>query len=382
MKRLDFFVFPFVMDFATAMAQIMVNLRALDLGASATMVGVVIGLCWGLAYMLTALTTGTMVSRYGARTMMLVGGLIFGVGTAACGFAHAPWLLLVAAPLAGAGSGFFWPSLQTYLKVEDPDETRIRSGIFNVSWTCGILSGVGLSGHAYRVIGPQWSFWGIGALAALVALVIAIEVRSQRPARGSLEAVADPEVPPEVGKAFLLMAWVTNFAMWLVGSSAVTILPRLARGLSFSDGAIGEMVAVVWLGQVVLFGVLATGSWWHYRKSPLIIGLLAAAFSMALFGQGRTATVLVIAAALLGASRAPSHMGSIHYGLNAWGNRDANMGYHEAIIGAGSVVGPVLSGMAADTWGIRAPFVLGAGVLAAALAIICLWPVRRVRQVQ
>jgi len=346
------------------------------------MVGVVIGVCWGVSYMLTALITGAMVSRYGAKAMMLVGGLVFGIGSAACGFAHAPWLLLVAAPLAGAGSGFFWPSLQTYLKVEDPDETRIRSGIFNVSWTCGILSGVGLSGHAYRVIGPQWSFWGIGALAALVALVIAIEVRSQRPARGSLEAVADPEVPPEVGKAFLLMAWVTNFAMWLVGSSAVTILPRLARGLSFSDGAIGEMVAVVWLGQVVLFGVLATGSWWHYRKSPLIIGLLAAAFSMALFGQGRTATVLVIAAALLGASRAPSHMGSIHYGLNAWGNRDANMGYHEAIIGAGSVVGPVLSGMAADTWGIRAPFVLGAGVLAAALAIICLWPVRRVRQVQ
>lgn len=107
MTRLDFVIVPFAMDMAVAMSQIMVNLRALDLGASATEVGVLMGLCWGIAYMLTALTTGRMVARFGARSMILVGGAGFALGLAAYGFATTPWHLLVAAPVAGAGSGVF-----------------------------------------------------------------------------------------------------------------------------------------------------------------------------------------------------------------------------------------------------------------------------------
>jgi hypothetical protein len=52
------------------------------------------------------------------------------------------------------------------------------------------------------------------------------------------------------------------------------------------------------------------------------------------------------------------------------------MGYHEAIIGAGCVVGPVLSGIVADAGGVRAPFVLAGAAIAVTIAVIGLWPVR------
>lgn len=376
MKRLDFFLLPFAMDIAVAMAQIMVNLRALDLGASATTVGVLMGLCWGVPYMLAALTTGTMVARFGARTMMLVGAAAFGAGTAAYGFAISPWQLLVAAPVAGGGSGIFWPALQTYLKVDDANETRIRSGIFNVSWTCGILTGVGISGHAYRLAGPRWSFWLAAMLVGGALIIIAARVRPQRVSEHGLNDGVEPDVPPALGRAFLRMAWLANFTMWFVGTSAVTVFPRLARGLGFSDGAIGEMTAVVWIGQVALFGLLATGAWWHYRKAALLLGLAAGLATTALFARGTSAAALVLASLLLGAARTPSHVGSMHYGLHAWGNRDANMGYHEAILGAGCVAGPVLSGIVADIGGVRAPFALCAGLIVLALLAVGAWPVR------
>jgi predicted MFS family arabinose efflux permease len=172
------------------------------------------------------------------------------------------------------------------------------------------------------------------------------------------------------------MAWVANFTMWFVGSSSATVFPRLARSLGFGDGAIGEIAAVVWLGQVALFGLLATGSWWHYRKAAIVAGLLAGAVAMAMFARGSATFMLVAAAALLGASRTPAHVGSMHYGLHTGGNRDANMGYHEAIIGAGCVVGPVLSGIVADAGGVRAPFVLAGAAIAVTIAVIGLWPVR------
>jgi MFS family permease len=382
-KRLDFFILPFAMDVAVAMSQIMVNLRALDLGASATEVGLLMGLCWGVAYMLTALATGRLVGRFGAKAMMLVGAAGFGIGTAAYGFALSPWHLLAAAPVAGAGSGIFWPSLQTFLKVDDDDETRIRSGIFNVSWTFGILTGVGVSGHAYSEIGPRGSFWMAATIVAAAFLVVAWRVRpgpasnSSSQPDGSVVSIEDDD--PR-GRAFLRMAWVANFTMWFVGSSAATVFPRLARSLNFSDGAIGEMAAVVWIGQVALFGILATGSWWHFRKAAFIVGLLAGVGAMAMFARGASALVLVAASALLGASRTPSHVGSMHYGLHSGGNRDANMGYHEAILGAGCVLGPVLSGLVADAGGVRAPFVLGAAAIGLTVALVTLWPVPHCRQ--
>ncbi len=105
MTRSGFFLFPFAMDVAVAMSQMMLNLRALDLGASATEVRVLMGLCRGVAYMLTTLATGRLVGRYGPKAMMLVGAAGFGTGTAAYGFAQAPWRLLVAPPPAGASAG-------------------------------------------------------------------------------------------------------------------------------------------------------------------------------------------------------------------------------------------------------------------------------------
>lgn len=379
MTRSDFAIIPFAMDAAVAMSQIMVNFRALDLGASATQIGILMGLCWGVAYMLTALATGRLVGRFGAKSMMLAGAAAFGVGTAAYGFALAPWHLLVAAPLAGAGSGIFWPSLQTYLKVEDNDETRVRSGIFNVSWTCGILTGVAVSGHAYDLIGARGAFWAAGAIVAVVFVFMAVRVRRSNgapdPVGSDGSGVAIEQDDPR-GRAFLRMAWIANFAMWFVGSSAATVFPRLARSLDYGDGAIGEMAAVVWIGQVALFAILATGSWWHFRKAAFLTGFLAGIAAMALFARGSSAVALVAGSALLGASRTPAHVGSMHYGLHTGGNRDANMGYHEAILGAGCVLGPVLSGMAADAGGVRAPFALGGAALIVTFVVIGLWPIR------
>lgn len=383
MTRLDFFFIPFAMDVAAAMSQIMVNLRALDLGASATLVGMLAGLAWGVTYVLAALRSGPMVTRFGARRMMLVGALACMVGLFAYGLATAPWHLLVTAPLAGAGAGVFWPALQTCLKVPDVDETRVRAGIFNVSWTSGILAGTGLSGHAYRAMGPHWSFFSAAGLVLAVFVMVLFRVRGASAAVAVYDidaSAAEPAQAPGLGIVFLRMAWTVNFVMWMAGSAAGTVFPRLARSLHLSDGSIGEIAAMVWLGQMVFFGLLSSGGWWHYRRAAFLAGMLTGVAALALFAVGRGAAAFAVASVLLGAARTPGHLGSIHYGLHSGGNRDANMGYHEAVLGAGCVLGPVLSGIVADWGGVRAPFWGAAGVVLAAMCVVALWPLPK-RQV-
>jgi len=374
LKRYDIVAIPFMMDLAVAMYQLMVNLRALDLHASAFLVGSMMGLGFCVPYVAACSFTGQMLSRIGARTAMVGGAALFAASAALCAVAGSPWVLLAATPLAGLGNGMFWPSFQTCLKSPDADETRVRAGIFNVSWTIGILTGGALAGHAYHIIGPRGALLTVGCIILVTAGLIRMRVESPQEDALGQETDGGTDAPGAHGPAFRYIAWIANFALWFAGAAAGTVFPRLARGLGYGDGAIGEILAVVWIGQVALFGILSTFVWWHYRKSPMVIGLVGCVAAMALFGRGAGPVAFVAAFFVLGASRGPTHAGSVHYSLTS-GNRDANMGYHEAVLGAGGVAGAVLGGLVADIVGIRAPFALAAAVAVAAFAAIAAWPV-------
>ena len=375
MKRFDCFFIPFVMDLAIAMSQLMTNFRALDLGASPVTVGVLIGLGFGLPYVLGSMATGRTVPRLGARAVMIAGSALFGLGVGLTGLARAPWMLVAVAPLAGLGSGLFWPAFQTRLTADTPEETRARTSIFNVSWTIGILTGGALAGHFYRLAGPQASFGWVGALIGVLTVLLWVRVTPLAPRTiASCAEVSGPDAPERIAARYRVMAWTANGAIWVAASAAAAVFPRMARDLGFSDGVIGEISAATWLGQVALFGVLATGPWWHYRKAPLLAGLAGALLAMGLLGAGSSVLAFAGAFVLLGASRGPTQASSVHYSLHSGARSGANMGYHEAILGAGCVVGPLLAGALADRWGLRAPFAMGAAVVALAMGALAVIP--------
>lgn len=395
MKRMDFFILPFLMDLAVAVSQLMVNLRALDLGASALTIGVLLGICWGLPYVAVSIATGRTVGRIGARWTMVLGAVLFAVSVAGYGAARSTWLLLVAAPFGGAGSALFWPALQTCLPAETPDETSARSGVFNVSWTLGILLGGAGAGHLYRLSGPHASFYAVSALIGLEAVVIAMRARQTvRPAPPGT-STSGATAGQGRAKALLLMARASNFALWFLGAAAGAVFPRIARALGVDDGSIGEIAAAVWVGQVVAFAWVSRGAWWQGRVIPLACALAVgiAAMGLLAWAAGRSdlvrdlnerglavnwqtgflasSTVAFVAGfSLVGIARALTHAASMHYSLTVGPSPEANMGYHEAIIGIGFVLGPLAAGFAADELGLQAPFVMSALVGAAALALV------------
>ena len=59
-------------------------------------------------------------------------------------------------------------------------------------------------------------------------------------------------------------------------------------------------------------------------------------------------------------------------------DRDADIGIHETVLGAGNLVGPLAGGLIGEYIGARAPYLLGAGVIAIALLAQAVY-LRRVR---
>ena len=73
---------------------------------------------------------------------------------------------------------------------------------------------------------------------------------------------------------------------------------------------------------------------------------------------GKHTVVFAAAMALIGLGRGMTYTCSLFYGLEATHGGGASTGFHEFLIGVGFVSGPFLSGLAAQHFGLRAPFAL------------------------
>ena len=85
---------------------------------------------------------------------------------------------------------------------------------------------------------------------------------------------------------------------------------------------------------------------------------------MILAAMARTPLVFAVAFMITGMCIAVTYLTSLFYGMHSRPEaRGASMATHEAVVGGGMVVGPLLGGLVATWFSLRAPFVLGAVVL-------------------
>lgn len=68
--------------------------------------------------------------------------------------------------------------------------------------------------------------------------------------------------------------------------------------------------------------------------------------------------VLALAMLAVGGLGGITYTSSIFYSLHREGNRGTMSGFHEAVLGGGALVGPLLGGIAGKFFGLRAPYLL------------------------
>jgi len=371
-RRLDFAVIPFIMDLTIAMAGLLVNIRAQDLGATPLQLGL-IGVAWGLPYALFCPAAGRAADRYHRGAILATGAALYGVTAVLYGVVSTPLKLILSAPIGGVGCALFWPCFETLLHTDNPKETRERVGIFNVGWTLGILAGSAAAGYFYDFVGPRAAFLAIGGAAFTDALYAAWRARGVAPpakaADSQLETGADPRLPVAFRAGHLRIAWVANFTLWFAGSASSTIFPKLARSLAMSNGLIGLITAAVMAAQSVSFALVSRTSRWHYKLTPIVAMQIVSAAGLAVIGTGTTAIAFAAGMLLMGLGRGMSYSASLYYGLDREAAHGASTGIHEAVIGAAMVAGPLVAGAAADRVSLRTPFWLAAGLILTGVAL-------------
>ncbi|MFQ6098471.1 MAG: MFS transporter, partial [Armatimonadota bacterium] len=341
-----------------------VILYADDLGASALKLGIVGATAF--AYSISCLFTGRLSDRWGRKRVAAVGAL--GYGAIFLGIAHVeaiPHLMLLAV-LGSAAVGFFWPPVQAWLG-EQRDRRSLSSslGIFNVCWSIGLIAGP-VAATWLRTWGATTPFYFASATAAVIVLLMLLVKRDGRAA----EEVEPLPVAPTAATTFLYLAWTATVATWFMGSSVKTLLPKLTRAHAVPDTTLGWLIATIAIAQTLTFATVRLFDGWQYRLTPIAALLGVGATGMVVLTLGDAPAVWAAGIAMTGVCAGMTYTSSLFYSLHGRSvGRGVRTGFHEAALGSGILLGPLLGGAAIDATGgnLYAPY-----VLAAAVAGLCL----------
>ncbi len=370
------------MDYAIGVAGLGFILLAVHLGASPLELGL-IGTVGAFSYTVGCLVSGRLSDRYGRRRSVILACLA--TGCAWCGFllVRRPLDILCILPFSGGGMSFFWPPLQAWLAelsaAGGKRELNRNIGRFNTFWCAGLMLGPVVAG----------SLWAYGhALPFVIAIltvlsIVAIAVVTPPGVMGVVAADAPEEpsqpVHPHAG-LFLRLAWLGNFASSVAMGAVKSLFPKLGNVLGYSEELIGCLVASIHLGQLALFFVGGRTTRWHYRVAPLVAAQVLAATGMVVAALTSSPVGFAVGFAAAGVCAGVTYVGSLFYSLH--GNTDdrgGKAGLHEAVLGAGVLLGPLLGGSLANATTLRAPYLLAIGTCVAAALLQCWMWVRRPR---
>ncbi len=368
----------FLLDIALPAAGLAVQFSAITLGANPTILGL-LGTLSAATYTLGCLISGRLSDRWGRRGATLTSAVLVGGCWALMAQAAAIWQLLILVTIGGALMSLFWPAVMAWLSdltAGGGHALRRVLSLFNVAWCSGMIIGMWLAGVLWDLIGPD-TFYSIVAIAVVVAALVAtVPTRRTRvPAADTPDqGPADAGTPPETQR-LMMVSRIGMFAGWFARAVIFTMFPKLGTTLGYSSTTIGLIIGLASVLTLVVFGAAGITTHWQYRTWPLWLITPVAIAGMSLAAIVHSPTLFWVAFAMVGVCMGAGYVLSQFYGLHGPPDkRGASMGAHEAVVGAGMVFGPLLGGLVATWFELRAAFVLAAVVaLLAGLAQIVTW---------
>lgn len=155
----------------------------------------------------------------------------------------------------------------------------------------------------------------------------------------------------------------------------IPIMPKFMESLGITGGIVGLLVAAFSLTQLLFSPLAGRFADKFGRKRMIVIGMLVFALSEVLFGLAHSPVLLFVSRLLGGISAAMIMPAVIAYAadITTKEERATGMGYINAAITTGFIIGPGIGGYIAE-FGIRVPFYSAgvAGIIAAILTFFVL----------
>jgi len=385
-KPYGIFAAAFLIDLAVACLMLSLQFLAVSMGAIPRVLGM-IGAFGSGGYAATCVFSGGIADRIGRKRSATIG--IFSAAVVWLLYTKAPnpyWLLAMV-PFGGAALGMVWPAVQAWLAERTASGQRALNrnlGLFNVSWSAGLLIGPLVAGYIWRDDFPALPFVLCAATGGVVVIVLLLTpgggpgVRQQRQ---SATDDADGAQDHALWPLFMKLAWAGNFSSWFVGATIQTMFPKLGLSaeMALSHRLVGVVIFCYWGALMGSFFLARTTQRWQFKMWPLIVAEAFSLLGMLCAGlYANSAVAFGICFAIAGGAAGVTYVSSLFYSITgspeSCGRRT---GFHEAILGVGSLAGGLISGEVATMFGLRTPYLAAASIIFAVVLVqVLVWTSR------
>jgi MFS family permease len=289
---------------------------------------------------------GALTRLYGAMSLVgLLGAML-------------PYSLVLAIllPVYSALGAMSWPILESLVSDGlESDRLSRRIALYNVVWSAAGALTLAVNGTIIEhFAGGVFAIPAIFHGCAMMLMRVSSRNMSD-PAPASTHApVAPAKIEPELLRLRTTALWLSRVALpatYVLIYSLMALMPSLPV-LRALDTARQTLVGSTWMiTRLLTFVLLGVTVWWHTRPRLLVIAaclMLLAFFGTAmrpsdLLGHGSQFTDLfsmLVSQALLGVVLGLIYAASLYFGMVLSEGSTEHGGYHEALIGLGSILGP------------------------------------------
>ncbi len=345
----------------------------------------------GVAYVLGAMNANRLTRVWSRRAALT--RIYFSMSVVALLGAALPYsaVLAVLLPVYSGIAAMSWPILESLVSEGlDSEDLSRRIAIYNLIWSAagaGVLAvnGVIIERFSGGVFAFPAILHGVGMM-----LIRRTSRTNSDPAPVSVHsdeshAHAMP-VEPELLRLRTTALWLSRVALpatYVLIYSLMALMPSLPVFRTL-DPARQTLVGSTWMAtRLLAFLLLGMTNWWHTRPRILIaaawlmlIAFLATVIRPSdLLGHGTQSTdllAMILSQILLGFALGLIYAASLYFGMVLSEGSTEHGGYHEALIGLGSVLGPGAGAIA--QWlrpgNVRAGIIAVGGVITASVLAV------------
>src|SRR5438552_5464861 len=345
---------------------------ATKLGASATIVGVLIA-AFSIAQLASAPLWGRFSDRYGRRPALLAGLIVSAIAYVIFAYASTLWLLLLSRIVQGLGGGTIGVVQAYVADASDPNDRAKSLGWLSAATSFGAVVGPAIGSGLIH-----WGHHAPGIASAIFCILISVfagiylreskedsqatgeyEVAPQTSSRAVWSVIAHPKEPAQ------RLIWIYAIAIGGFYGTAPTLPLLLANRLPITEANVGFYVMYLGgMGVFVRAGLLGRMIEWlgEARLTGLGRVLLAVGLSVVAAVHSYLTLLLSLTLMPLGTAFVSSCVTAMLSRVDPKRQRGMYMGVQHTFGGVSRVVFPLAAGVAMDHLGLGFPFVI-AGVL-------------------
>ena len=346
---------------------------AKSLGASYKLIGIITG-SYGVTQTIIRLPLGIWSDKFNKRKLFVTLGLFLStVSTLVTYFFPHPYSLLATRLLAGASVATFVVISIMFVDFFEKDESTRAIGISNSLNGLGLVLAMIAGGLLIKYTSSDRDLYLLGALGGVAGLILSLFIQEQTHEKHEVKPLRDI-FRNSIDSNLLKVSFLAIISQGITFATLFGFVPIIGKSLNAS-GLVLSFLSITGLIPFVILPPYAGSTFLRYMKAPVVV-LLGFAISTVICFMLPFAGNLVILFILQffsGVGRAlcfPLLMGMGIRDIDS-AYRGTAMGFFQASYGVGMVLGPVLLGFIADTYGLQAGFIFTSitGVLAVVLIL-------------